>query len=655
MPKIHRLAPHEAQKIAAGEVVERPANIVKELIENSIDAGATHISVYIEHGGKDLIRIVDNGCGMSLDDAYLCFEHHATSKITNVHDLETITTFGFRGEALSSIAAVSKTVLITKEPEAEQAINLELENGTITNQSFVSANSGTDIAIRDIFYNVPARKKFLKSDDTEWRAIVQLFNAFCLDYLNIHFKMFHNDIAHANCPPTNDIMTRMTQLWEHTFSSNMIPVSAFSNQGTLKISGAISNHQYMRYDRNNIFFFVNKRWVKQQKLSSALLKGYLNVLPPARYPAACIFIEVDTTQVDINIHPRKEEVQFLHPRIVEQLLQQAVKQALETNLSNQLKKPVTFSPATEVIRSSMSTMHGLNFEPIYKIQQSAQNNASLKAIERDPFSDQIDIATNNILEKSLDAQSLETQVHDFSEYEKSNAVFNHNTSELFLHSEQATPLPLNHGNMQEHSFNPAFAPIAREKNYTFIGQLKKTYLLLEKDEGLYVVDQHAAHERILYELFSKRFDDIATVNLLFPHIITLKSEDVALLEPHCQLFANNGIELEIFSDTQVVIKSTPVHLKNQSLDDLVQMVISWITQTESSNQAQFFKVINEKLHAQMACKAAVKAGDSLTQEQIDQLLDDLEKTDNRFTCPHGRPTGWLLSSYEIEKKFKRKA
>src|SRR5665647_885605 len=189
MPKIHKLAPHEAQKIAAGEVVERPANIVKELVENAIDAGATHITVYIERGGKDLIRVIDNGTGMGLDDAYLCFEHHATSKINRVEDLQKINTFGFRGEALSSISAVSKVTLITKEEGALEAVKLELEHGETTNQSFVCGNTGTDLSIRDVFYNVPARKKFLKTDDTEWRAIQQLFSAFCLDYLGIQFKL----------------------------------------------------------------------------------------------------------------------------------------------------------------------------------------------------------------------------------------------------------------------------------------------------------------------------------------------------------------------------------------------------------------------------------------------------------------------------------
>ncbi|MCX5921908.1 MAG: DNA mismatch repair endonuclease MutL [Candidatus Dependentiae bacterium] len=626
MPKIHRLAPDQIQKIAAGEVVERPANIVKELLENALDAGATHITVYIEHGGKQLIRVVDNGCGMSLEDAHMCFEHHATSKVSTVYDLDSITTFGFRGEALSSIAGVSKVTLITKEEGATEAIKLELEQGAVIEESLASANVGTDLAIRDIFFNVPARKKFLKTDDTEWRAIAQLFSAFCLDYLDVNFKLFHNNALHMHCPPTETIEQRMTQVWDHAMANVMLPVNATGNQGGITIHGVISNHQYMRYDRSNIFFFVNKRWVKQQKLSSALLKGYLNVIQPGRFPAACIFIELDTAHVDINIHPRKEEVQFLHPRVIEQLLQQAVKSALEQNVSNQLKKTITFAPATEVQHYSPNIQR-IAIEPMYTLP--AKYMPSSLSLEKNNVTHHVPVQemvhTQSTIAQSLQAATIDAAL-------------------------QTSPFI---GDEQE-EFTSVSEQVVSEKNYTFIGQFSKTYLLLEKEEGLYIVDQHAAHERVLYELFSKRFNDVATIPLLFPYAITIKPDDITLLEPYLDIFERNGIGIEIFSSTQLMVKSTPVHLKNQSLDDLIQAVISWITETQHLDEKQFFKTINERMHAQMACKAAVKAGDVLSKEHIEQLLEDLHKTENRFSCPHGRPTGWLLGTYEIEKKFKRK-
>ncbi len=327
MPRIHQLPPHEAQKIAAGEVVERPANALKELLENALDAGATQISVYIEDAGKQLIRIVDNGCGMSPEDAQLCYKLHTTSKVTSIDDLEKIQTFGFRGEALASISAVSKVTLITKEQEAQQGIKHALEQGNITKETTVPCTTGTDIQVHDLFYNIPARKKFLKKRETEWRHIIQLFQAFCLDYHVIHFKLFSEGKQVHNCPPAQNLTDRLTQLWGHSSAQHMIPVEKQHKQQSVTVTGAVSNHHYVRYDRNHLFFFVNKRWVKNHTLARALLKGYLNVLPPARYPAACIHIEIDPALVDINIHPRKEEVQFLHPRIVETLIQQAVREA----------------------------------------------------------------------------------------------------------------------------------------------------------------------------------------------------------------------------------------------------------------------------------------------------------------------------------------
>ncbi len=345
MAKIKQLSPHEAQKIAAGEVVERPANIVKELIENSIDAGATRITVYIEDGGKRLIRVVDNGCGMDLADAQICFDRHATSKITHVDQLESIDTFGFRGEALASIASVSKITLITKEENVLEGTKIIVNTNTIVETNSVACVTGTDISVQNLFDNVPARKKFLKATQTEWRAIQLLFNAFCFDYSHIHFLLFSDGKQILNCPATTILKNRALQLWEPSTHNHLLELQADTNS-VISLSGVISDHQHYRYDRSGIYFFVNKRWVKNQHLSSAFIKGYANVLAAGKYPVAAVHITVPSNEVDINIHPRKEEVKFLHPRRVEQALQQAVKATLEKNLSQHLKKDVAIKPAT---------------------------------------------------------------------------------------------------------------------------------------------------------------------------------------------------------------------------------------------------------------------------------------------------------------------
>lgn len=601
MIRIKQLSAQEIQKIAAGEVIERPANIVKELVENSLDAGATALSIFIEDAGKSLIRIVDNGHGMSPEDALLCFKHHTTSKITHVGDLHSLQTFGFRGEALSSICSVSKVTLTTKEPEAECATQLYLENGIILEQTQTSGLVGTDISISDIFYNVPARKKFLKTNDTEWRQIQLLFQALCFDYLDVHFKLYHENSLIFNCPATTDMSQRVAQLWDHTIASQTIPVQIQSNG--ISITGIISNHTYSRYDRSALFFFVNKRWIKNHNVSKALLKGYMNVLQPDKFPMAALSITIDPAQVDVNIHPRKEEVQFLHPRILENTITDTVKKALETHLSAQLSKNVALAATPKPYRFAPTEQRYVN------------------AFEQPAFVPPMPF-------ESLPPASASAPVF---------------IAQPFIHPEEE----LQHSIVKE-----TYAQTAAE--YQIIGQFHKTYILIEQEESLFMVDQHAAHERILYEQFSTRFENVATTQLLFPQIITLTSDELLILEQHLNIFADNHIALEIFGVNQITINAIPMHLKEVDMHELIRQTIGWITEHHKLDKDLFYKKVNEKLHAQMACKAAVKAGDILTLAQMHQLLSDLEKIENRFTCPHGRPTGWNLPVYEIEKKFKRK-
>jgi len=601
MGNIKQLSLHEAQKIAAGEVIERPANIVKELVENAIDAHATQISLYLQDSGKTLIRVVDNGSGMDEDDAQLCFSKHATSKIHSFNELETINSFGFRGEALTSIAAIARVTLITKKTENNEGTKITIAENSIKEKTLIGCATGTDISITDLFYNVPARKKFLKKEQTEWRHIQQLFQAFCLSYPTIHFKLFSAEKCILNCPSTQDLLSRGAQLWNQNTTQHLISIENKHHQSSLKLIGFISNHHSFRYDRATVFFFVNNRWVKNYALSAALLKGYMNVIPQGRYPTACIQISIDPRDIDINIHPRKEEVLFMHPRRVEQLLQQTVKQTLEYNLSKQIKQKVQFSPTEH--DSPIQATPG--FKP-FDFDQFFSN----KRVTEQPTLQQyepIDVSTQNRQKKQVSP-----------------------TTKSFQLSATA------------------------EKNYQLIGQYKKTYLLLEKEEGLLLIDQHAAQERILYELFSKRFDEVATINLIFPQIIPISTHDIVVIKPYLSLFHNNGIMIELFGTDQLIVKATPVHIKDMALNNLIKDVIGWINQYQSLEQAELFKAINEKLQAQMACKAAVKAGDLLTHEQMNKLLHELEKTPNSFSCPHGRPTSWLISIDEIEKKFRRK-
>jgi DNA mismatch repair protein MutL len=606
MARIKQLPIHEAQKIAAGEVVERPANAVKELIENALDAGASSITIYIEEAGKSFIRVIDDGCGMSAEDAQLCFAHHATSKLTTVADLPTLTTFGFRGEALSSIAAVSTVTLVTKEAESQQGIQLILEAAMLQKKSAITCNNGTDISIANLFFNVPARKKFLKTRETELRQISQLFQAFCLDYLSVHFKLYSDNFLLHNCPPVSSLEQRIAQLWDHSVAEHMLITEFSDTKKDLSIHGLISNHMYARYDRQTIFFFVNKRWVKNPSLSKALLRGYMNVLQPDRYPAGCLFLTINPATIDINIHPRKEEIQFLNPKVIEKCVQEMVKNTLQNHLSISLNRKV------EIAQSESS------FQSARKIQTYTYSPPQTENNQLPP------LRYENIFSQILPEKSQRK-----NEYQ-SNAP----------------------------AIQQTFTQTSEEKKvesyYQIVGQFKKTYILLEQDDGLFIVDQHAAHERILYELFTKKFDEVALTKLLFPQIITFSDTEFAILGSHLSFFKSHHIELEIFGTNQIIIQSIPSYLKEVPLEPLLKEAISAIIEYQQEDEQNFNKKMTEKLHAQMACKAAVKAGDILSDMQMHQLLEDLFAIENRFTCPHGRPTGWAISTYEIEKKFKRK-
>jgi len=602
--KIHKLTPQESQKIAAGEVVERPANIIKELVENSLDAGATVITVSVFEGGKASLSVTDNGSGMDADDAIVCFERHTTSKITTIDQLHDITTFGFRGEALASICSVARVTLTTKQRDSQEGLELSIEQGVITNRRVIGCQIGTSIEIKDLFYTVPVRKKFLKATATEWNHILTLIKAFALHRNDVHFILKHNGAAVLNCPPIDTTVERVQQIFEPPLTDFVCALEPRTENG-ITVSGALTTQQYARYDRGGLFFFVNNRWIKNHQLGTAVTKGYLNVLPHGRYPAAFLSITLDPHLVDINVHPKKEEVLFVHPHKVAHAITAAVKKTLENLLSAQLKKTVSFSSHTE----------------LYPAMQAFQDHS--------PY---------------------DRPQHAHVEIQRPTYVQNINTALLAIPEDPFTQTTIQQKVSEDFGKNEH--SVAHE--YRLIGQYNKTYLLLDTPEGLMVVDQHAAHERILYERFATRFDALEPVALLFPHSLTVPSSDLDALESHYELFEEFGVHLERMGKDQLIIKATPVCLRNQSLDDLIAQTIGWVKESYTLSAEDLHKKITEKVRAQMACKAAVKAGDILPQETMEQLLADLACTNNRFTCPHGRPTSWTVRLYDLEKQFKRK-
>lgn len=636
MPIIKHLSLSEINKIAAGQVVERPANIVKELVENAIDAGATAICVYIEHGGKKLMRVVDNGSGMDAIDAQLCFEKHATSKIETVDQLSSITTFGFRGEALASIAAVSKVTLITRNTLENPATQIIHQNGNAT-VTECTGNIGTDITVEDLFYNTPARLKFLKVENTEQRHIVQLIHAFCFSHPEVHFKLFSHQQLIVNSTQTTTLKEKASLLLP--YNPTLLTFEGTRKDNSLSIEGVISNHQYGAYDRSSIFCIVNKRWVKNYTLSSAFIKGCKNVIPQGKFPAGVLLITVDPLLVDINTHPRKEEVVFVHPRIIEQLIETTITSTFELAISNHIKTDATPMHYAGVVIENQKK--ALCFD-----QPFMQNNTFKKAPTTIASLNKVIIDTAikepaTIIQKTnasdFNLLNNEVQKHDNKQGEYASIV-----------DEQVTTANIFDYVMPDTSEQDQQTIAC--KTSKIVGQLFNTYILIENNDGLFLIDQHAAHERILYETCEKQFKNAPTIGLLFAHIVTLDQVELPFVDQLIVLLKDHGIVAELFANNQLIIQALPVYVKECALHDLIHATIGDL-KAESYNKS--FDPLHT-IRAQIACKAAIKAGDPLTELTMQTLIHDLEKTSNRFSCPHGRPTGWAISLHEIEKRFKRK-
>lgn len=628
------LDPHEAIKIAAGEVIERPANIIKELLENSIDAQAKNITLHLYAAGKDLIKITDDGCGMSPDDAKLCFAHHATSKINSVNDLTSIVTYGFRGEALSSIAAVSHVELISKTESEKLATHIKIAHGTLIDQTTRSHQTGSTFIISQLFDNIPARKKFLKTDDTEWNLIVTIFQAFALRYPQINFKMFHNDHLAYNCPATLQIKTRCAQLWTNQLHEQLLELTP-TIQNDINISGAISSIHYHRFNRGQIFTFVNNRWVKNQELFKGILKGYDGVLPNQKFPAAFIFIQINPQEVDINIHPKKEEVKFLHPTIVQRTIEMAVKDCLKADvtlvLNNSLKDlDSSLEPSPRLWPTGKADI------PVVADNPDRENNIANKTINPSAYASNYNQQANLSVSQSLD-QNFQKKFKSFNVIPN----FKRESQSLSLPSDHPSPITTTNTTIHDH------------EPYNIVGQFKKTYIMVEKSDQLIIIDQHGAHERILYERFKAKVGDIAMVQLLFPHIIKLNSEEIGLVQHYQKILHYHGILFDQFSDHEIIIQATPVQMSAQSAQEIIKTVLEWLEQHQNIEPDQVTARLHEKIMAEKACKAACKAGDTLSIEQIQNLLHELRTTENNFCCPHGRPTLWNVALKDIEKHFKR--
>ena len=596
MAHIIQLSEEEIAKIAAGQVVERPAHIVKELLENSIDAHATIIDVYCEEAGQKLIRVIDNGCGMSKQDALLAFKRHATSKITALSDLNTIQSFGFRGEALPSIAAVSEVSIRTKSAHDSLGTHIK-KDGFIETVHEISCNQGTDISVRDLFYTIPARKKFLKKPHTEWRHITHIFQALSLSYPHITMNLYHNNELIYQCTQTDTLAERVQKLWNTYNTTQFIAIETEKDGCTLE--GIVSNYQQSIYHRNSMFCFVNKRWAKNYQLINAILTGYSNILPSNKYPIAILYLTINQAFIDINVHPRKEEIAFMQPRLITRFISETINTHLEKEVSKNLQKTTAFFSQNNPVY------------PMYSPPSSIEPLAFKKEHTHHPTITQDSLHTTAVTH------------YEFSGNEKKS--------------------------MQQRIIPSAFS------SGSLIGILHNSYILLHHENGLFMIDQHAAHERILYEKFKKYFGNVPTIALLFPYTLTLTQEEYTILQQHAEVLHDHGIIAEFQDNNRIYITAIPIHIKHIVCKDILSQIATWLLEHTYNYKELTHTTIHEKIHAQLACKAAVKAGDILSTEQVTALIENLSKTENKISCPHGRPTSWLLSTSTIEINFKRRS
>jgi DNA mismatch repair protein MutL len=605
--KIKRLAQSEIQKIAAGEVVERPVSVLKELLENALDAGAQTIAIYIEQAGKRLIRVVDDGCGMSRADARMAFEPHATSKIQSVDDLFSIESYGFRGEALASISAVSRMTLITAlHGQEDSATLLECDQGIFSPAQTVCAKAGTDLSVRDLFCSVPVRLKFLKKDETEWNQLYDLVQAVAFSSPGISFVLYRDGQLILNAQGVDSLLSRARQLWEVSYSQHLLEFEVDAGL-ECAVRGVVSRTNIHRYNRSDIFLFVNGRWVKNQSLSKAVLKGYAQSLPDGKFPMAVIFVNIDPARVDVNIHPRKEEVLFVSPGRVEAAIADAVRKALQESVIEKKIDQISQHPEKKISPENIQ---------IQRFEHSFNN----------PFFEQ-KTHPERLVFNDFSIRRVVPSVPDsiFVEEKKQQALF-----ELTENSDVQIKL----------------------NSWKICAQLFKTYVLIESEGQFLMMDQHAAHERILYERMKGAFESFVGIELLFPQILSFSSRLYEQILESAVFLAQCGISLESFGAGQVKVSSFPVDASRLDMKVFFEELFQEFSVNEKSTEL-LRKKIYEHVHSHAACKAAIKAGDELTMVEMTQLYLDLQQVENRHMCIHGRPTIWRISKNEIEKQFRR--
>lgn len=652
MKRINLLDENTSNKIAAGEVVERPSSVVKELIENSIDANARNITIEIEEGGEKLIKIIDDGDGIHPEDIKKAFLPHATSKIKNSSDIFSINTLGFRGEALPSIAAVSKVSLKSKIQEEDFGREIIIEGGEILSFNECGINKGTSIEVKDLFFNVPARKKFLKTSSREASLISDIVSRIALANPSISFKLFNNGKKVLNTYGNSNLLDVTRTIYGKNIGENIIYFE--HSEDTLTLYGYIGKEVIARGSRNNQSIFVNGRYIKNKTLVVAVENAFKSFSTVNKFPFFILFIEVYPENIDVNIHPSKAEIKFKDERLIFKKVFDTVHEALRneifkefevkkdenTNFKKDEFKEISFDIKDDYEkkeRTKVTLPVDLNYERTYSkdyeniYEKEYSNSSSSKYLEETK-------TNNNVNYNNIDSKESNTLNENFTlreNFYKDNVL-----------DEKISKIPkedLSNKNSNERI--PKFPPLR------IIGQFNKTYILGEYDEVLYMIDQHAAHEKILFEKYFKNIEEgsIIIQPLLVPEIIDLTLDDFSYYEENKEIFKNAGFTLEEFGGNSLALKEVPYFLGKLDAKGLFLNILDNIKELGSgkTSEVKYNKI------ATMACKAAVKGHDLLSEQEMIKLVEDLRYINDPFHCPHGRPTIIKFTNYDLEKKFRR--
>lgn len=651
--KIKELELSLANKIAAGEVVERPASVVKELLENAIDAQATQIDITIKESGIQSIRVVDNGTGIEEEDISKAFGRHATSKINNDYDLFHIRTLGFRGEALASISSVSRVTMKTCT-DGMLGHEVRVENGEITKKQPAKAKKGTDILVEDLFYNTPARLKYVKSLYTELGKITDIVNRMAMSHPNIAFNLVSDDktvISTNGSGRTNEVMA---EIYGMKIAKDLVPINGETDDYV--VNGFICKPEHTRSNRHYISIFINGRYIKNFVLNKAIIEGYHTLLPIGRYPIVYLNIEMDPIIVDVNVHPTKLEVRLSKEQLLYDLINQKIKEAFrgmslipDTSLEKQKPK----KSQKEIFEQQKIDFEAKRNQNITQQQQVSHKSESVEEIEKTNDSTSREPSSSWQFKDKTEHHSV-IQEDTISQEANRDIEVPHDEPEQVENNEETYEVQ----DTVEHVDTPNQAPIEEEVSKAprvpymeVVGQVHGTYIVAQNDTGMFMIDQHAAQERIKYEFFKEKIGEVTneTQSLLLPLTFNFSKDEHMIIEKYLQSLAEAGVFLEPIGHHDYMVSEYPVWLPNVDAEEIIKDMIDYVLNHEKVD----IKKLREDAAIMMSCKKSIKANHYLRNHEMSHLIDELRETTDPFTCPHGRPIIIELTTYELEKLFKR--